>query len=91
LKRLPRELPAEFDILIDDVDLHACSPGELQINMQELDAVAQYLCSIGYESWKWHDQLTLRTYFRFRRQNNAVRVGGTPYPPRAGSTLDSGR
>jgi len=69
LKRLPRELPAEFDILIDDVALHACSPGELQINMQELDAVAQYLCSIGYESWKWHDQLTLRTYFRFRRQN----------------------
>jgi hypothetical protein len=23
--------------------------------------------------------------------NNAVRVGGTPYPPRAGSPLDSGR
>jgi hypothetical protein len=40
--------------------------------MQELDAVAQYMCSIGYESWKWHDQLTLRTYFRFRRQNDKV-------------------
>jgi hypothetical protein len=41
-----------------------------------LDAVAQYLCSIGYESWKWHDQLTLRTYFRFRRQNDTLQ--GSP-------------
>lgn len=65
--QIPRDFPEEFDVLIDDLNLKGCSPGELQMRMQELDNVTRLLRGLGYECKEHYDAATKRTYFNFSK------------------------
>lgn len=65
------ELPEVLEIYIKDHAIEDCSPGELQMNMQELDAATQYLRGLGYDFCEVRDDKAKGTCFRFHLANQS--------------------